>query len=415
MRKKRGSAAVLALVFLLFLSLAGGAWVTMLAHENATAMTDEKDQQAWYAAEAGMKRAKAEIVEKTSQNDFKKWLTEDKKFPNKGTTIAVKDGQKPGKEDEARYAVYIGYGDKNLYDDEMASGKQEYNIISVGYYMDSTKIINDNLITGNSSGGGGGETSKPALGNNIVTATGTVTVENSSTGNINGFFSGNKGVFDGTGGKFVSSNPNTGITTYTGKFLTKMPDELFVKDHYTYDGGELSGKDWEYTLEANKTYFIDLGTATVPNNFTINATHAAGCTLVIAGEGSQGFKFYGPTSGVPATIVVLKESASLGMVTNSGIRLRLLAAGDLTLKSNSDGFSGYGMFLSNGKMTIRTPINQAYLSVNGNLWLDNQGCSSFTGQALVSGDSLLGAGYLQYKTDVLDDGEFKLPDGMTAP
>jgi Tfp pilus assembly protein PilX len=61
MRSQRGSMAVVALVMMLFLLIAGFAWLPMLAHENKTAQNDWEEQQAWYAAEAGFVRAKTEL------------------------------------------------------------------------------------------------------------------------------------------------------------------------------------------------------------------------------------------------------------------------------------------------------------------------------------------------------------------
>jgi hypothetical protein len=286
--------------------------------------------------------------------------------------------------------------------------------------MDSTKIISVEDFTPVSGGGGGGggggdPTTKPTLGDNIVSATGIVTVENSNEGFIKGFFAGSK-VIDETGAQFVSKNPHAGIGTYSGEFLTKMPDEIFDKNNYTYDGGILSGTLWKYTLEANKTYYMDFNSASVPNNFTVDASNAAGCTWVVSGINGRMFKLTGPTSGVPLTIVILDKEATVGFnMNNKKIRLRILAAGNFTYGNNgSNGFYGYGMFLSNGNMTLQSPIDQAYLSVNGDLRVDRS-CNTFYGQALVSGNAYMGSGKLRYDSTVLDDPEFLLPSGMTTP
>ena len=188
MRKQKGSAAVMALIFMLFLSLAGGAWVTMLAHENATAMNDEKDQQAWYAAEAGMKRAKAELIDNSnSKEDWKSWLTKDKNFSSDLKKIAVSTGKehRDTESEKAQYAVYIEdtTADASVATAGMGSSGDKYNIVSVGYYMDSTKIISDEGFTPASSGGGGGgddvRTDPSIPGDGLTVAGGTVTIMNS--------------------------------------------------------------------------------------------------------------------------------------------------------------------------------------------------------------------------------------------
>ena len=72
MNGKRGSVTVIALVFLLFLAILAGSWIIMMTQEKTNAMTDQKQQQAWYAAEAGYKRALTQIKQKNS--DWT-WLT----------------------------------------------------------------------------------------------------------------------------------------------------------------------------------------------------------------------------------------------------------------------------------------------------------------------------------------------------
>ena len=61
MQKQRGSVTVIAVVMLLFLMIIAIAWLPMMTMEKTAASSDYREQQAWYAAEAGYKRAIASL------------------------------------------------------------------------------------------------------------------------------------------------------------------------------------------------------------------------------------------------------------------------------------------------------------------------------------------------------------------
>ena len=107
MNRKRGSVTVIALVFLLFLAILGGSWIVMMTQEKTNAMADQKQQQAWYAAEAGYKRALMQIKKKNS--DWT-WLTSASSFDAKNYKFwNLNKLQEPGTgtTTEPVYAVYI--------------------------------------------------------------------------------------------------------------------------------------------------------------------------------------------------------------------------------------------------------------------------------------------------------------------
>ena len=68
MQSQRGSVTVIAIVMLLFLIVIAVAWLPMMTMEKTAAASDYREQQAWYAAEAGYKRAVANL-----KNKNKKW------------------------------------------------------------------------------------------------------------------------------------------------------------------------------------------------------------------------------------------------------------------------------------------------------------------------------------------------------
>lgn len=66
MQKQRGSVTVIAIVMLLFLMVVAIAWLPMMTIEKTAASSDYREQQAWYAAEAGYKKAVAALDNKNS-------------------------------------------------------------------------------------------------------------------------------------------------------------------------------------------------------------------------------------------------------------------------------------------------------------------------------------------------------------
>ena len=61
MKDQRGSVTVMSLAMLLFLMVVAVAWLPMMTMEKTAAASDYREQQAWYAAEAGYKRAVAQL------------------------------------------------------------------------------------------------------------------------------------------------------------------------------------------------------------------------------------------------------------------------------------------------------------------------------------------------------------------
>ena len=72
MQSQRGSVTVIAIAMLLFLMLIAVAWLPMMTMEKTAASSDYREQQAWYAAEAGYKRAVAQL--EAGNTLWKDWL-----------------------------------------------------------------------------------------------------------------------------------------------------------------------------------------------------------------------------------------------------------------------------------------------------------------------------------------------------
>ena len=75
MKGQRGSVTVIAVVMLLFLMIIAVAWLPMMTMEKTAAASDYREQQAWNAAEAGYKRAVAQL--EAGNAIWKDWLIDD--------------------------------------------------------------------------------------------------------------------------------------------------------------------------------------------------------------------------------------------------------------------------------------------------------------------------------------------------
>lgn len=125
----------------------------MLAQENKVAASDEMEQKAWYAAEAGMKRAQAELRAKIEANENINagwdWLAKDREVNETTDFIVLATGEAlPNdgdiKSQVVKYGVYMGYEDNGQMIDitkEARTGTVTYQIYAVGVYGDMRKVI----------------------------------------------------------------------------------------------------------------------------------------------------------------------------------------------------------------------------------------------------------------------------------
>ena len=412
MKSQKGSVTVIATIMLLFLVILCGAWIIMMTQEKTNALADWKQQQAWYAAEAGFKRAAVLLGQKETSWT---WTTNDATAFKAGTfnkidmqTLKTIANSTSDSSTNPWYAVNIDRITGSTYSG-WSTGPNAFEITSVGEYMGERKVIKQS-VTITVTGGGGENTPKPAL-EGVIQAGGDVILTNAITENLNGKIYG-ASVTDESGAHFVSTY-GMYKGQYGSKIITKIPDSFFDESKYTVD--EKLTKQWSYTFAAGKTYAWDI--SDYNPWFTIDASNAAGAILYLENSSGRELKgtIKGPTSGVPLTIIVPNDVGTVYTSTllQSG-RIRIIAKGNLTMANGAgQPTSGLYMYLANGNIVTYQPIENpvsAYISSHQNVefW------KNFRGEILATGNVYVKAtGILTYDNSVLADDDFTLPGGMT--
>lgn len=174
MQKQRGSVTVIAIVMLLFLMVVAIAWLPMMTIEKTAASSDYREQQAWYAAEAGYKRAVAALENKNS--DWL-WLTKENDIQNNrsenfghlsinGSTID---------QNGVWYAVGIMQDNVDIALAYTPEDNATYQITSVGSCQGIRKVIRRTHALGGSGEGGEENPEQPPdayINDSFVTSSG---------------------------------------------------------------------------------------------------------------------------------------------------------------------------------------------------------------------------------------------------
>ena len=380
MKSQRGSMAVIALVMMLFLLIAGVAWLPMLAQEHKTVQNDWEEQQAWYAAEAGFVRAKTELNNSTDGGDWG-WLAKssgsiDLAAAMHSITDEVLTGTK-----QAKYAVYIS---PELTDSDIPVAATKYTITAVGWVNGMQKILKETITTA-ASAGDDGDGDTPTAVDAMVAAGGQITVHNpwmhfNSDGTI--FTSAQLADLDVNPNSDASASTSNWWGSLTNNLYTHLPDSMFVypsgtaKGYLTY-GGSLNLAAGEIVY-MNNLQITDWQGEHPAYSGSINITGAAGSTVYFTNEVTSKLVFNGitgPSSGEPLNIIIDGDADISGLRFSGNVRV--IVKGTLTLSGGSG--SGNFMFLSNDDITVKqsiSSIHNLFLSSDKNISIKGD----FTGQ-----------------------------------
>jgi hypothetical protein len=455
-KSRKGSITVIALVMLLFLVVLAGAWVMMMTQERTNAYGDEKQQQAYYAAEAGYKRAAlllthgyadwSSIITTNSNLKITEGYKNDKwKLNTDGLKrvdgTAVNDANDKIDATGGPWYAFSIVNSTSKADVTAAASTGNYTITSMGYYMGELKTVtHDVQITGSGSGGitSSSYNGIAQAGQNIIVTNATSSISDGAKGKASLFantvtdYTG--GGINRTWGLVASGQRNGGV--YTTDFITHLPlDTFFDLAKYTTNShykGEIAYTDQDITLEAGGIYSVDLKYA---YNYYLHiiATAANDATLVLYNtntDSSWGVlkvnKIEGPTSGKPLNIIsLLGRSSNIQTVSgnapydagitstptpteaNAGVsfkgdytgRIRVISNGSIYLENSSN----WGK--QNPKYTGGGKTQDAYMFLS-NGWIMEHGyinapaylSSNYVGSATYDYDNNKGQDFSIYLT-----------------
>ena len=175
MRSNRGSAAVISIVFMMFLLIIGIGFMPLMNSEVKHASMDMDEQKAWYAAEAGIKYAKA--------------------YQNDASEIKAILGTSTGLSEDNNVAAYqLTMKDKNDGSPVTSSTSgfpvpdKTYIVYSEGTFNGVKKVITEEFVFTTSSTSGGGESGGGTSGGNASVLPGLIHASSISIsgGNLTG-------------------------------------------------------------------------------------------------------------------------------------------------------------------------------------------------------------------------------------
>ena len=263
-QKQRGSVTVIAVVMLLFLMIIAIAWLPMMTMEKTAASSDYREQQAWYAAEAGYKRAIAALNDGSSE--WNNWLSKIAEIKSGDFYLNSLDNQKADKQGVWYATAITEIKDDNEVDVTIPGDKANYIITSVGSCQGIRKVMRKTYILGDDGGSGGGD----SVGEEVlelpglVQAGGTVTVvQDQKDFNIDDIDTRFLGKLYGSGFYNVKNN-NSFTNEWTDSvnrptLKTRLPERIFVISKYP-KMPPMPDMTWPSTIKTakNTDYYWDL-------------------------------------------------------------------------------------------------------------------------------------------------------------
>ena len=434
MQKQRGSVTVIAVVMLLFLMIIAIAWLPMMTMEKTAASSDYREQQAWYAAEAGYKRAIAALNDGSSE--WNNWLSKIAEIKSGDFYLNSLDSQKADKQGVWYATAITEIKDDNEVDVTIPGDKANYIITSVGSCQGIRKVMRKTYIFGDDGESGGGD----SVGEEVlelpglVQAGGTVTVvQDQKDFNIDDIDTRFLGKLYGSGFYNVKNN-NSFTNEWTDSvnrptLKTRLPERIFDISKYP-KMPPMPDMTWPSTIKTakNTDYYWDLSNLvdeSDPYNIkrvkVVDAGNSAGRIIFIDNQnynnGIQLNQINGPESDLPVTFIfsALKPVVLTGTITGN---VRMFFAGDFQFGMGTEtvAYNGLTMFMSNGDMNICGSIwndknnpGGGFLSSDKDITIVES--ASFKGQIQCRGNFKT-SGLIQFNDSVLKAPGFTVPKGM---
>ena len=434
MKDQRGSVTVISLAMLLFLMVVAVAWLPMMTMEKTAASSDYREQQAWYAAEAGYKRAIASLNDGSSE--WNNWLSKIAEIKSGDFYLNSLDSQKADKQGVWYATAITEIKDDNEVDVTIPGDKANYIITSVGSCQGIRKVMRKTYIFGDDGESGGGD----SVGEEVlelpglVQAGGTVTVvQDQKDFNIDDIDTRFLGKLYGSGFYNVKNN-NSFTNEWTDSvnrptLKTRLPERIFDISKYP-KMPPMPDMTWPSTIKTakNTDYYWDLSNLvdeSDPYNIkrvkVVDAGNSAGRIIFIDNQnynnGIQLNQINGPESDLPVTFIfsALKPVVLTGTITGN---VRMFFAGDFQFGMGTEtvAYNGLTMFMSNGDMNICGSIwndknnpGGGFLSSDKDITIVES--ASFKGQIQCRGNFKT-SGLIQFNDSVLKAPGFTVPKGM---
>lgn len=383
MKDQRGSVTVIAVVMLLFLMIIAVAWLPMLTTEKTAAASDYREQQAWYAAEAGYKRAVAEL--EAGKSNVLDWLSSGDDL-EKGTfdeknILEIQETQTKAVESSAIwYAVAIdGISKDKTYSPE--AGKT-YAITSVGSCQGIRKDIRKDFILGeddetNIDEGKYLEQSLIYAGNKVNVKGGNQSVSIEGGHIISHKITGND---KWQGNTTIHEVTNSELNKFLADMRTKIKNSVFNID--SYPTLEVITPDNSLNIPEGKSYYFK------NNNVKGDIVGSYGSVLFIeSDEKDYELSSWGSIKGPviksgknqPFTIIYKgPKDGDLNLKTIISGGIKVISNVNIVFEKSSQYSNGLAMFLSNGNVIINCNLSKVFISADNDVHLEEG--SGLTGQ-----------------------------------
>ncbi len=397
--RQQGSATLLAVMAMIFLTIVIAGLLPMVTQELRAASTDRDVLETRYVAEAGVKRA---LVHLQRDADQWGWIEQTgaanwRPFASDGTGAKA-------------YTVRLV---PNIEPTKKPKKKTTYQIYSTGKVDTITYTAYDTFTTpqGSNDWGGGDDNPNPPnppppLANDILDTmqtSGYVSYNIGSNLTINS----NVTITGGTLGTSASNITNqSGAPIQTGINLTVPPIPISLAPA-TYSGATpLSGAPPSGTNALSGTYYVSGGFNT--NSHTIlSATGGTSGDVTIFANGQININDDVVTNA--STNLTLASSSSININSNVDLvgNIQLYAKEDLIINSNSDlsgadlHLTGYGLFMAGRDIYINSNVNlnKAVLIAGRDLYINAN--STVVGQIIAGRNITLNSNCTIIMADVL--------------
>lgn len=369
----------------------------LMSSEIRHAGMDADEQQAWYAAEAGIKYVKAYSSEADTVIQ-----------PSIGKHIILSDNK-----EQTGYKITLTDKEDNTEVDEKTTNfpvaDKTYMVYSEGISNGVKKIITAEMIFTESSTSGGGESGGESGGETVklpgvIQTDGKVTIANSNQTISGDIYA--KDFTDQRGDQGAGSHNKGEFPT---PLATNIPESVFQQSTYgTLTTLDSTGQWNPIAVEAGGKYIINW-----PLSYNWGYKFIGANDALIFVHNSSPFSFYttdgiiGPSTGKPVTFIF---DSAVTLNTRISGNVRIIAKGDVTL-SNVGDTNGLFMLLTNGDIIVNRTIDKGFLSSNGSVTL-NSSCAKFVGQIQAKKDVTVYTRNLTYDSTVANSDGFVLPDGM---